>query len=301
MCNGPDERRSTLLRGWAIFGVVMSGWRAGLACVGGAALLVAAFWLGRTTSAPEIAPASVAPEAGDAAARAALETALDAERERGQELAAQLAWLQSQLARFGEEVATPGLEAPPPAVPVEPAEAGSQTPERDAQAPWFDERELLDHGLPESEVARLRRIFDEQEMKRIELRHQAEREGWLDKRRYWNEMVKFQLGLRGEIGDENYDLMLYATGKKNRVVMSEILPGSPAEGQGFEPGDVVVSYDGRRIFHGGGLRQATTEGERGEWVNVDVVREDDVVRLRAQRGPLGVKLVPARRLPEALW
>jgi len=281
-----------------MFGVVMSGWRAGLACVGGVALLAAAFWLGRTTSAPEVAPEIIAPGLGDAAARASLEAALDAERERGQELAAQLAWLQSQLARFGEEAASPAPEAPPATGSAE-AEAG--TPERDAQAPWFDGRELLDHGLPESEVARLRQIFDEQEMRRIELRHQAEREGWLNKRRYWDEMVKFQLGLRAEIGDENYDLMLYATGKKNRVVMGEILPGSPAEGQGFEPGDVVVSYDGRRIFHGGGLRHATTEGEQGEWVSVDVVREDERLRLRAQRGPLGVKLVPARRLPEALW
>jgi hypothetical protein len=284
-----------------MFGVVMSGWRAGLACVGGVTLLVAAFWLGRTTSAPSIAPAIVAPEVGDAAARAELEAALDAERERGQELAAQLAWLQSQLARFVEETASPAPETPPASVPVEAAKTGPETPEQDAQAPWFDGRELLDHGLPEGEVARLRRIFDEQEMRRIELRHQAEREGWLNKRRYWDEMVKFQLGLRGEIGDENYDLMLYATGKKNRVVMSEILPGSPAEDQGFEPGDVVVSYDGRRIFHGGGLRHATTEGERGEWVSIDVVRDDELLRLRAQRGPLGVKLVPGRKLPESLW
>ena len=276
----------------------MSGWRAGIACVGGLGLLVAAFWLGRATSAPEPAPRLVEQELGDAAADADLEAALDAERERGRELAAQLAWLQGQLARFGEEAAGSAAEAPTPA---ESAIAEAESPGRDAQEPWFDEQELLDRGLPEGDVARLRRVFDAQEMKRIELQHQAEREGWLNKKRFRNEMVKFQLGMRGEMGDENYDLMLYATGKKNRVVMSEILPGSPAESQGFEAGDVVVSYAGRRIFHGGELRRATTEGERGDWVGVDVMRGGDLVRLRAQRGALGVKLVPARILPEALW
>lgn len=271
----------------------MTGWRAGLACLAGLALAGLAFWLGRAT-APEIAPPAPVSPAGSEQLRGELEL----QRERGRELAAQVAWLQGQMTRLGQEA------APDPADPSEPEAPGAgeaAAPEGDRPPRWFDAQQLLDQGMAEGDVARLRATFDTYEMERIELQHQAEREGWLNKPRFWNEMVRFQLGLREEIGDESYDLMLYATGRKNRVVMGELLGGSPAEQYGFEAGDVVVSYDGKRIFHGPELRRATAQGERGDWVTIDVLRGGEVVRVRARRGPLGVKLRPARILPETLW
>ena len=110
-----------------------------------------------------------------------------------------------------------------------------------------------------------------------------------------------ELATREEIGDESYDAMLYATGRKNRVVIRELLENSPGRSFGFESGDVVLSYDDRLIFRGRELRRATTQGERGEWVTVDVLRNGEVVRLRAQRGPIGAQLQSARILPDALW
>jgi len=275
----------------------MSGWRAGLACVGGLALLLGAFWLGRISTEPAGAPA---PPTRESAAQGAdaLGAELAAERERSRELAAQLSWLQAQIARVGLEEEAPGVGSPD----ASPGEAGSaQATPAEAPGRWFDADELRDLGLPEGDVARLQTVFNEYEMKRIDLVHQAEREGWANQRRFWDEMVQFQLGMREEIGDESYDVMLYATGRKNRVVMSELLGGSPAESYGFEQGDVVIGYEGQRIFHGRELRRATAQGERGDWVTVDVLRDGEPVRVRAQRGPLGVKLQPARILPESLW
>jgi hypothetical protein len=282
-----------------MLGVVMSGWRAGLACSGGLALLMAGFWLGRTTATPQ---GIIAPPVMDADAEG-LRAELTGARERGRELAAQVAWLQAQLARIGQDAAsadeaTAAAEAAAGEAPESDTAPGEQPEPRES---WFDARELRDLGLPETEVARLQSLFNEYEMERVELLHQAEREGWADKRRLWDEMVQFQVGLREEIGDEDYDLMLYATGRKNRVVMGELLDDSPAERYGFEAGDVVVGYDGQKVYHGRELRRATAQGERGDWVTVDVLREGEFVRVRAQRGPLGVKLRPARILPEALW
>ena len=48
--------------------------------------------------------------------------------------------------------------------------------------------------------------------------------------------------------DDEYDRMLYASGKQNRVVLSHVLHGSPAQNAGLETGDVVLSYDDVRIF-----------------------------------------------------
>lgn len=277
----------------------MSGWRAGLVCTAGLALLVAGFWLGRTTATPQ---GVVAPPVMGANAEA-LRTELAGARERGRELAAQLAWLQAQIARIGQDEPSANEAASSVESAAGDAAETGTAPEQqpEPRESWFDARELRNLGLPETEVARLQRLFNEYEMERVELRHQAEREGWADKPRLWKEMVNFQMGLREEIGDEDYDVMLYATGRKNRVVMGELLDDSPAERYGFEAGDVVVGYEGQKIYHGRELQRATAEGERGDWVTVDVLREGEFVRVRAQRGPLGVKLRPARILPEALW
>jgi hypothetical protein len=67
-----------------MLGVVMSGWRAGLACSGGLALLMAGFWLGRTTATPQ---GIIAPPVMDADAEG-LRAELTGARERGRELAA---------------------------------------------------------------------------------------------------------------------------------------------------------------------------------------------------------------------
>jgi hypothetical protein len=280
-----------------MFGGVTKGRRTSLACLGGLALLLAAFWLGRTTAAPAGAP--TAPMAGTDEARSeALGSELASARERVRELAAQVAWLQGQMTRVGQQAAESDPEAGPEgagAAPSDDATAGRSEP-----GTWFDGQLLRDGGLPDGEVARLEAIFNEYEMKRIELTHQAEREGWANRPRYWNEMIRFQFGMREEIGDENYDVMLYATGRKNRVVMSELLEDSPAERYGFEPGDVVTGYEGQRVFHGRELRRATAQGERGEWITVDVLRDGEPLRIRAQRGPLGAKLQPARLLPDNL-
>jgi hypothetical protein len=155
--------------------------------------------------------------------------------------------------------------------------------------------------MPPSEVERLLALFDEIEMERSEVTEQAQREGWLNERRYRNEMLELELATREEIGDDSYDAMLYATGQQNRVKIRVLLENSPGHSFGFESGDVVLSYDGRLVFSGPELRQAAGHSESGDWVNVDVLRNGEVVHLSGQRGPIGARLQPARILPSALW
>lgn len=290
----------------------MRGWRAGLAGLGGLALLAALLvtWLHRTDRTPpeQPAPAPVeapgaAPGAGPGEDRVArLQEELKDARARNRELAAQVAWLQGQVALLGS-----AAEADADTVDSDGPDDGEDERvalEEEARRPkdrWFDDQALLSRGLPENEVARLRERFSENAMERIELQNQAEREGWLSKRRYWNAAVSLELGLRQELGDEDYDLMLYATGQKNRAVIRDVLPNSPGESFGFQPGDVVLTYGGERIFRPRELRHATASGEPGEWVIVEVLRDGAIERLRAQRGPIGARLRPARVLPEALW
>lgn len=227
-----------------------------------------------------------------------LRATLRDERERNLELQGDVEWLRAQLAALGSAA------APPTAMPetldeagAEAADAGPHSAQGEEKL-WFDAKALKTTGVPLHDVERLREIFDASEMALIELENQARREGWYRSQRYSQTLRDMRIGLREEIGDEAFDQLLYATGRTNRVVIEEVLRDSPGARAGIQSGDVVVSYDGRRVFRAGELKNATTEGEIGDRVTIDVLRDGEAIRLYAQRGPIGVKLRPAQLAPE---
>jgi len=272
----------------------MGGWRLPVAIVAGLALLGAWAWAwSRGGQAPPEAPG--APAAEQEAQLDALRAALEAERERGRELAAQVEWLRLQVEELarGEAPRRAGDGSAEPEAEPERAAAAKKSEEE----PWFDSDRLLANGVREDEVERLREIFDASEMELIDLRNRATREGWLRSGRYMTELHELRAGLREEIGDESFDLLLYATGRNNRVLISNVLGDSPGQRAGLRPGDVVLSYDGKRVFKPTELQHATTQGRLGDPVVVEVLRGDEIVRLSLARGPIGVKLKEDKRMP----
>jgi hypothetical protein len=263
--------------------------------VAGLALAAAIAWVlaqGRLPSAP--AAPRAAPQRSELER---LSAELAEARERNLRLGAEVEWLRAQIALLGQAQA-PAPPAQEPAAP-QPEAAAPETGEGSEQDRlWFDAAALAAGGLPGHEVERLREVFDRSEMALIDLEHEARRDAWFRTPRYWQALRDLRMGLREEIGDEDFDLLLYATGRDNRVVISEVLRESPGERAGFQAGDVVVSYGGQRVFRAGELQRATTEGQRGERVAVDVLRDGERVRIYAERGPIGAKLRGARILPE---
>ena len=73
--------------------------------------------------------------------------------------------------------------------------------------------------------------------------------------------------------------------------------GSPAEMSGMNDGDMILNYDDKRMFSWSELQDATSRGERGEYVNVTVLRNGQLVNLWVPRGPLGIRLGTARVKP----
>jgi membrane-associated protease RseP (regulator of RpoE activity) len=273
----------------------MGGWRVPVAIVAG--LTLVAVWIWVSSRGGDIPPA--APAADRDAEIEALRSALEAESERSRELAAQVEWLRLQLEELARsEAAQPGGGDTTPPDAERETPAGEQKPDEKL---WFDVGLLLANGVPSHEVERLREIFDASEMEIIDLRHQATREGWLRSGRYAREMHDLRAGLRQEIGDESFDLLLYATGRKNRVLITDVLGASPSERAGFQPGDIVLSYDGKRIFKTTELQRATTQGRLGDGVVVEVLRDGEVIRLYPARGPLGTRLKPTRKMPQTRW
>ncbi len=169
-----------------------------------------------------------------------------------------------------------------------------------SMSPAMTTKNLVKAGIDEELAADIIRRRNEMDMKILELRDRASRDGYLDTERYareLNELREQDIPLRDEIGDEYYDRYLHASGQGNRVKVASVMMGSPAEVSGMKTGDLILNYDNRRMFNWKELQEATSTGERGEYVNVAVLRNGQLVNLWIPRGPLGVRLSSARVKP----
>jgi hypothetical protein len=277
----------------------MRSWQIALAAVIGSCALATVLWAWGRGNEDLPAPAETAAvvSAGNAPRLEleALRAELAAAREENQQQVTEIAWLRAAIRILsGEQVlARAGQEKEPDGQTLAAESAADEVP-------WFDEVGLREGNISPHEVERLRALFDSSEMDLLELRHQAVREGWYRTGRYWIEVRDMRQALRQELGDETFDLLLYATGRPNRAVVQEVLRDSPGDGAGLQPGDVVLSYGDKRVYNAKQLSRATTSGERGERVVLDVERDGEQIRLYSQRGPIGVKLKNTRRLPDHL-
>jgi len=159
---------------------------------------------------------------------------------------------------------------------------------------------LVKAGINEELAADIVRRRNEMDMKILELRDRASREDYLNTERYareLNELTEQDISLRDEIGDDYYDSYLFASRQSNRVKVVSVMMGSPAEMSGMNDGDLILNYDNRRMFSWNELQDATSRGERGEYVNVSVLRNGQLVNLWIPRGPLGIRLGSARVKP----
>jgi S1-C subfamily serine protease len=157
----------------------------------------------------------------------------------------------------------------------------------------FDARRLRDSGIPAAEIERYRGRIAQIELDRLRLYDQAAREGWLGTERYVAQSERAEealAALDGEFDESVHDWMRYAAGQTNRLAVTEVLSGSPAESAGLRSGDLLVRYDGTRLLAPEALREATVGGEAGTLANLEVQRGSETVLLRVPRGPLGVAI-----------
>ena len=159
---------------------------------------------------------------------------------------------------------------------------------------------LVKAGIDMELAADIVRRRNEIDLKLLELRDRASRQGYFGTERYAEEMQELRdqsPSLRDEIGDEYYDNYLFTTRQNNRVRAVSVMMGSPAELSGMKDGDLILNYDNRQLFNWNELQDATSKGERGEYVNVTVMRNGQLHNLWIPRGPLGIRLGAVRVKP----
>ncbi|MCG6941912.1 MAG: PDZ domain-containing protein [Thiohalocapsa sp.] len=232
---------------------------------------------------PVAAPPSVSPEVTDAL------------KARVDELTAGWGRMQSELAALRQRVATIERRKP------EAEDDADGAAQRNRPSTPAQQRESLVSVGVAPEVAD-DIIWRESQLSlaRLELRDEAARNGWLGSARYRDELRRLngqRVSIEDEIGVDAYDRYLYQTGQSNRVAVESVLPGSAGEESGLLPGDVIERYGDQPVLDFQDLRAATSAGERGELVNVTVVRDGERVELVLPRGPIGIGLDATRLDP----
>ena len=158
---------------------------------------------------------------------------------------------------------------------------------------WFNPQALIDAGMEPAAADALKTRFEKQELERLYLRDRAVREGWYGSRRYRNELQKLEAqagDIKSELDEDSYAAYLYAAGLPNRVTVESVLASSTANNAGILAGDHILRYANKRIYNWQDLREATTQGDINETVPVKIIRNDKVMEVYVQRGPLGIRM-----------
>ncbi|MDH3339232.1 MAG: PDZ domain-containing protein, partial [Gammaproteobacteria bacterium] len=72
------------------------------------------------------------------------------------------------------------------------------------------------------------------------------------------------------------------------VMVGSVIESSPGQRAGLQAGDLIIRYDGTRVFSTWELNQQTMQGEPGQSVVVDIVRDGMTMQVVLPRGPIGV-------------
>lgn len=146
--------------------------------------------------------------------------------------------------------------------------------------------QLIEGGFSEDEARRTLKLESEARFEAMRRAWEAERNG--DGIDPYDSLATPQTIMRQELGDDAYARYLEAQGQPTSIQISSVLEGSPGNTAGLQPGDALVSYNGRRVFDVLDLRRLTMEGNPGEDVVVEIERNGTRMQLTLPRGPIGI-------------
>jgi cell division protein FtsB len=174
-----------------------------------------------------------------------------------------------------------------------------QRPGYQSSLPSVDE--LTAAQIPLATADAIRDLIAQNRLALLQLRDQAEREGWFNTTRYAQALRKLldpTHGIRTQFGDDIYDRYLYASGRANRVVATAVYPNSAASAAGIQAGDTILSYASKNVYSMKDLQQATVKGQAGESVLVVLERNGSTFSITLPRGPLGIELKMKSEAPQ---
>ncbi len=152
--------------------------------------------------------------------------------------------------------------------------------------------DLIKAGFTAYEADQIVTLADETMLNRLNLEYQATREGWRESPEYrerMRELPSVRDRISQEHGEDAYDRYLYASGRSNRVIVTDVYTSSAAADAGLQAGDKVIAMADTKIYSTRDLRSIATSGSAGELVPVTVERKGVRFEVFIPRGPLGVR------------
>lgn len=160
-------------------------------------------------------------------------------------------------------------------------------------SPEYRVQRLVDAGISPERAAWILQRESQIRMDMMEARYAAQRSG--ERVNYGALQQAETDAFRNELGAADYERYLEGTGRSTSVVVGSVLDTSPAQNVGIQPGDEIVSYGGTRIYSMSDLNRAMLEGESGETVAAQIVRDGVTMQVAVRRGPLGITAGRGRR------
>jgi hypothetical protein len=215
---------------------------------------------------------------------AALEQAVRTERQARHLLQEEVFFLTEELERLiaGDAV----LETAPEITDAAQVASVTRGNVRGRNAPENRAARLVAGGFTEGEAEWIVRRESELQMESLQARYDADRNG--TQQDYFQNRQATAFALREELGDTDYERYLESNGRSTRVAVSTVLESSPAQMAGLQMGDEIINYDGRRVFSMSDLNRETLQGEAGQNVVIDFMREGIQMQVAIARGPVGI-------------
>ena len=119
-------------------------------------------------------------------------------------------------------------------------------------------------GIDRSTAIQIQAQLDRNQLDELHLNNQARREDWLNTPRYHEARQEIRArftDFREQLGDDTFDRLLYALGRPNRLLIADVLQGSPAQQTGLSARDEILSYQGKRVFTVPELQALTGAGD----------------------------------------
>lgn len=263
--------------------------------ISAAAAFAAAAWIYTADKAPE----SAATVPGGAASFdaglpleervAALEQAVSDERFARQLLQEEVFYLTSELERFSGDSDFGRVEESR-AEQTEEDLSDSRVSRREAfrrrNSPEGRMQALIDAGFLPSQASMIVQRESELQMEAIRARYEAERSG--DMTDFFRSRNATSQALREELGDADYERYLVANDRSTSITISSVIESSPAQSAGLQPGDQIVRYDGERVFDLNDISRQAAQGEPGQNIVVDIMRNGTPMQMVLPRGPIGI-------------
>ena len=145
---------------------------------------------------------------------------------------------------------------------------------------------LIEAGFLPAEAEWILEREQQLQMESLQARYEAGRSG--DPSDFYRDRFSTSSQMREELGDAGYERYLEANGRPTNVEISSVIGSSPAQSAGLQPGDEIVRYDGERVFSMTDINLASMQGEAGQNVVIDFVRDGVPMQIVMPRGPLGV-------------